>query len=120
MTFLDTRWRFNQAFQLIVYISIIMSAVCLHFDPFFQLFVYISSFLLDVPFLSSKRPKPDVVRPLELATVQPLSASTPVLIEESEMSKNGRERVQRTLSEPPSAEPSVKNQGTRSWKTMQR
>ena len=85
-----------------------------------QLFVYISSFLLDVPFLSSKRPKPDVVRPLELATVQPLSASTPVLIEESEMSKNGRERVQRTLSEPPSAEPSVKNQGTRSWKTMQR
>ena len=31
MTFLDTRWRFNQAFQLIVYISIIMSAVCLYF-----------------------------------------------------------------------------------------
>lgn len=74
---------------------------------------------IDVPFLSSKRPKTDLVRPLELATVQPLSASTPALREESEMSKNGRERVQRTLSEPPS-EPMVKNQSTRSWKTMQR
>ena len=69
--------------------------------------------------MSSKRPKTDLVRPLELATVQPLSASTPALREESEMSKNGRERVQRTLSEPPS-EPMVKNQSTRSWKTMQR
>ena len=73
---------------------------------------------VDVPFLSKKRQKSDVVRPIELSTVQPLSASTPVLSEEPP-SKTNRERVQRTLSEPP-AEPTVRNQCTRSWKTMQR
>ena len=72
---------------------------------------------IDVPFLSKKRQKPEVVNlAVELPTVQPISASTSALDEDS---NNRPPRVQRTLSEPP--ETTVKTtKCTRSWKTMQR